>query len=330
MPAAFEQGFFVRQPAWHKLGIVLDGYPGREEAIKLAGHDFRVIERKLAVETALPDFPEGFTEFAPVEGWKALTREDNGHLLSVQRDSYAVVQNDVLWDIVDAMVNEPNVRYETAGVLKGGAVLWVMAKLDTPIVVPGDNSLVFPYITATTTHDGSGSLKALSHAVRIVCANTHGIALGQAAGAGTEYTFRHTRHVAERLQEARSVVRATAEAFIEFQELARELGVTPVTEAGVGWFLEKFVPMPSTAIITDRVAANVDEARAAVRAVLDGQTTAEAHRRTAWGLYEAGVEYLDHLRGYRTTETLFGRAILDQGRAKAKVLKLARDAALVG
>ena len=90
------------------------------------------------------------------------------------------------------------------------------------------------------------------------------------------------------------------------------------------------VSKPSTEIITDRVAANVDEARAAVRAVLDGQTTAEAHRRTAWGLYEAGVEYLDHMRAHRNVETLFGRAILDQGRAKAKVLKLARDAALVG
>jgi hypothetical protein len=32
-----EQSFFVREPAWHGLGVVLADYPGREEAMKLAG-----------------------------------------------------------------------------------------------------------------------------------------------------------------------------------------------------------------------------------------------------------------------------------------------------
>lgn len=49
MPALFETGFFVRKPAWHEQGIVLDYYPGREEAMKLAGHDFKVVERPIAV-----------------------------------------------------------------------------------------------------------------------------------------------------------------------------------------------------------------------------------------------------------------------------------------
>lgn len=45
MPAAFNEGFFVRRPAWHKLGTVLQEFPGRREAMRLAGHLFRVEER---------------------------------------------------------------------------------------------------------------------------------------------------------------------------------------------------------------------------------------------------------------------------------------------
>src|SRR5690242_8795690 len=52
MSAEFEQGFFVRVPAWHGLGTVLDDYPGREEAMRLAGHDWDIVE--LPSFTAMP------------------------------------------------------------------------------------------------------------------------------------------------------------------------------------------------------------------------------------------------------------------------------------
>ena len=50
MSALFESGFFVRKPAWHGLGVVLDEFPGREEAMRLAGHNFTVVEVDVGCE----------------------------------------------------------------------------------------------------------------------------------------------------------------------------------------------------------------------------------------------------------------------------------------
>jgi hypothetical protein len=53
MAHQFETGFFVREPAWHKLGTVLQEYPGRDEAMRLAGHGFHVSEHRVLVQHLL-------------------------------------------------------------------------------------------------------------------------------------------------------------------------------------------------------------------------------------------------------------------------------------
>ena len=59
-------------------------------------------------------------------------------------------------------------------------------------------------------------------------------------------------------------------------------------------------------------------ARAKVRAIFDGPTIPEAHRNTAYGLVQAGIEYLDHLRSYRNSDTYLGRTLLRDEPLKRK------------
>lgn len=320
MPAEFEQGFSVRQPAWHGLATVLDDYPGREEAMRLAGHDFRVIE--VPVATATPNTIGGL-DYTDVEGWKALRKDTDGGLLNIVRDTYTVVQNDVLWDVVDAIVEQPNVRYETAGVLKGGAVLWVLAWLDEPVEVPGDNSAVYPYIATSTTHDGSGGVIARTTSVRIVCMNTLAIAEAEARKSGREFHFRHTSKVHERIDAAKAVLKGVREDFASVIETFRDLAETSITEVQRERFITEFIPSPPETLISDRVARNIEEARDAVRTILNSPTQATT-AGTAYGLVQAGIEYLDHLRGWRNAETYLGRTMLRQEPAKAKLVPLVR------
>jgi hypothetical protein len=51
----------------------------------------------------------------------------------------------------------------------------------------------------------------------------------------------------------------------------------------------------------------------------------EAHKLTAYGLRLAGVEYLDHLRGFRNDNTYVGRQLLRQEPAKAKLGRLIEE-----
>ena len=328
MTAYFDRGFSVRETPWHKLGEVVEDYPGREQAMKLAGHDFTVVEHQIhrgheivGGEAA----PAALFAGPTLKGWKALVNGSNGSVLNVVRDSYAVVQNDTLWDIVDAIVDQPNVRYETAGVLKDGAVLWVLAWLDEPQTVTGDDSPIYPFCLVSTTHDGSGATQAAAVSIRVVCWNTFSAAAEEAHQSGREFTFRHTKNVMNRIEDAKLALQGIRLDNLEFLALSEELAQLKAPEAARETFITEFIPTPPEALISDRVAENIEDARDAVRAILAGNTIADAHRETGYGLFTAGIEYLDHYRRARNPETKFGRTILRQERAKDKLVSLVRS-----
>jgi len=317
MPAYFERGFFVREPAWHGMGIVLPEYPGRDEAMRLAGHDFTIVEHGLVDEVT------GERE----DGSKRLVRSDNGARVGVVNASYELVQNTVAWDIVDAVVQQPSVKYDTAGVLKGGALLWVMAFLDEPFQIHGDPSLTFPYVSASWAHDGSGALNVKSHMERIVCANTEHIAEQQSRNAGTLFAFKHTKNVMERIAIARETIAGVRTAVADFQEFANDLAMLAVSDAGVEHFVQTIRANPGDETLWSKtVLANVENDRALIRSYLNGPTC-EGIRNTAYGLVQAGIEFLDHGRKHRSDFTLLNRTILNGEPLKDKVVTIARETA---
>lgn len=322
----FHQGFMVREPAWHGMGTVLDDYPGREDAMRLAGHDFQIEEERIYV---------GATG-VHAKGWKALVKklpaelaaEDptNGAVLNVTKESYGVVQNDVAWDIVDALVGE-GAKYETGITMKGGAVCSVLAWLPEPTQVPGDDSEILPWVNVGWSHDGSSSITARATSIRTVCWNTQSASEAQGKRLGTDYTFRHTKHVVDRIEDAKLALQGVRDSHEVYMELARELAKLPVTTEQRELFVTSFIPMPPEALISERVKGNVEEARSRVRGLFDGPSIPDAHRKTAYGLHLAGVEYLDHIRGARSPETRYGRSLLRNEPAKAKLGKLIREVA---
>lgn len=329
MPAYFEQGFFVREPAWHGLGVVLDDYPGRDEAMQLAGHDFTVLERPVYVSQRDEESNESGRvrvrwAHRKAEGWKALIHGTSLDVLNVVRDTYTVIQNETGWDIVDALVGA-GARYETGLTLKDGAVCIVTALLDEPVTISGDDSVTLPYGVVRWAHDGSGSMACRSTSIRVVCANTDEASSMQAKRLGVDFTFRHTRKVHERIEDAKLAIRGIRAAHEEYVELAEELARTPITREQRELFVAAFLPIPPEALVSERVMANVEGARAEVRSLFNGPTIPEAHRFTAYGLRLAGIEYLDHLRGYRNSDTYVGRQLLRTEPAKAKLSKLIQE-----
>lgn len=323
---ANDRMYSVREAPWH-LGkgtnvTMLDAAPEkRAERIALAGHGFIVQEEDVfrvvkdradqAVLRALP-------------GWKLLSRDDTGTVLNVSRDSYEVVQNVVGHELFEALAEGARLDDGTGGTTKDGAVCYLTARLDEPYVVNGDDSPIFPYVVVTWAHDGSGSIQARTTSVRVVCWNTVSASEAQAKREGRNFTFRHTAKVMERIAEAKQVISGARTSTSEFVELANELAAIPVTDDQREEFVRLFVPKPAALVISDRVLDNINEARSKVRAIFASDTIPEFHRNTAYGLVQAGVEYLDHLRGYRNTDTYLGRTLLRDEPLKARLVPLVK------
>lgn len=354
MSADYEMGFSVREAQWHGLGEIFDEYPGREKAMHVAGHDYTVYEVQnprinLPVEllTSIADqrvdanlpavtgltFDDGGDFKVDIPNVKALLAVyDDGHmemLPSVPNKDFGIFQCKTAWDVVDALANTTNVRYETAFKLGDGTHA-VLAWLDEPVQLPGDDSPTYPWINASWGFKPGMPLSARSTFIRTVCRNTQTLAETLGKRAGVDYTFRHTKHVNDRIgdviDEASEAIRGTRAQFQEYVKYVTRLGKIQVTPSQREEFVREFIfPSDKQAALSERVLGNVEASRQKLRGIWNTPTMPEAHELTAYGLMLAGTEYLDHIRGWRNSSTYFGRSMLDHEGEKTKISKMINE-----
>jgi phage/plasmid-like protein (TIGR03299 family) len=329
-----DQMYSVREAPWH-LGsgtnvLMLDAAPETRMArIDAAGHAFTVEENDVHLRKECPAGDDGEPDvtFPKVEGWKALTRSDTGDVLNVARGSYEVVQNIVGHELFEALSTGARLDDGSGGTVKAGAVCYLSARVDEPQTVTGDDSPIYPYVVVLWTHDGSGALQARRTSVRPVCWNTISLGEAEARRSGRNFTFQHTKNVLARIEEAKRVIAGAREETAAFVELANELARMSVSDEQRERFVTTFIPKPEAEVISDQVLDNILRERAKVRAIFDGPTIPEAHRNTAYGLVQAGIEYLDHLRSYRNSDTYLGRTLLRDEPLKRKLVPMVRELA---
>jgi phage/plasmid-like protein (TIGR03299 family) len=325
MPANVESMFSVRQMPWHREGTILADYPGDwNQARKLAGLDWEPVTAPVYNVTGINE--DGSPHYEPVADWKAISRSDNGAVLSLNRDTYTLIDHAEMGEIVEAVLAQPNVKWETAGVLDRGRSVWCLALLDEPIELPGDASPTLPYLAITNRHDGTGACALRATAVRIVCANTFRAAELEGERTGTTFSFVHKSGWRSRIDEARQAVTGARTEMRRYAELAGELLAIPITPAQRHLFITEFIPMPPHGLITDRVARNVEEARKAVYLLFDSVTN-EQIAGTAYGLVQAAGEYLDHVRRAHSWETRLNRSLIRPEPLKHRALTLVREIA---
>lgn len=337
MPHYFETGFVVRRPAWHRLASVLDDYPGSwEEARRLAGLDWEPIRvpsyEFRGVNTG------GSPVYEPGDGVTGdyfedpdrvrIVRSDTGATLAVANDSYQLITHAEMGDVVEAILDQPGVKYETAGSLEEGRAVWALALLDEPVQLKGaagqDHSLTLPYLSIMNRHDGGSALRVQSTTVRIVCANTWRASELEGEQTGTVFSFRHTKHWRHKVDEARQVITGVRRDFHAYCQAASELLGITVTPQQTERFISEFIPAPPEGLTSKRVRENIEHARSALRKILRSDTTAPvAH--TAFGLVQAAGEYADHVRRARSWETRLNRSLLNPEPVKAKAARLVRQ-----
>jgi phage/plasmid-like protein (TIGR03299 family) len=172
----------------------------------------------------------------------ANVRSDTGAVLGVVGAGYRVFQNREAFDFLDALVGEGLAAYETAGALKGGRRVWLLARIPRELRPAGDD-LVLPYALLTNTHDGSMALRMIPTTVRVVWQNTLNLALGR-AGAGAGLTVRHRDSLAERVQEARAKLGLVTRRVKRFEAEAQALAGHVLSTREADAYFRSVFPVP--------------------------------------------------------------------------------------
>lgn len=335
MPAYFDTGFTVRVPAWHGLGAVLDDYPRHiDDARELAGLTWEPELVPVFQRQAVPlgVYPDGSLaereEFVEVPNARLIQRSDTkaviGHGVS---DRYVAITNKQMFEVLEALVDQ-GLKIETAGSVKSGAQVWALAYLDEPYTLPGDDSQSLPYIGVVNSHDGKSAMRAMATQVRIVCWNTIQAAYMDSQQHGKYWEFRHKGGVQDRIDEAKRAISGMRDEAHDWIRVANDLLGIQVTRYSYSAFVEEFLPAPPPGLASDRVMDNIAKARSMFHQLYDGEQNA-AVNGSALALVNTAIEYLDHARGYRNSDTYLGRTILKPEPLKAKAIQIAREVCAV-
>jgi phage/plasmid-like protein (TIGR03299 family) len=270
------EAFFALKPAWHGLGTVLDHAPTSEVAMQAAHLDWRVSLEPLQTQTlggiAVPD------NFATV-------RSDTKAVLGVVSDKYKLVQNRQAFAFLDSLIESGDMRYESAGALKGGKVVWILGRMpEDDLIAEGDVSR--RYVLFSTSHDGSAAIHAIPTSTRVVCANTLRIAIAGDKG------IRHTGDVRGKLDVARRYLSQFNAGFTLFRDQAQLLAQRRFTPEQAKEYINTLFPEVKE---FNRARSNREKKIALVRKnYANPRQNLASIKGTWWALLNSVTELVDH------------------------------------
>jgi|SRR5579884_2353833 len=275
--------FVTGEPAWHKLGTVIQKAATSAAAIKLAGLDWTV--EQWPVRAFNPDKPK---QEAGCPDRVANVRTDTKRVLGVVSRGYKVFQNRDAFDFMDALVGDKLAMYETAGALKEGRRIWMLARIPKEYRA-GKGDVIKPYVLLTTGHDGKSPVQMLATTVRVVCQNTLNLAIGE----GVALSVSHFTNLETRIGEARKKLGIIAARFDQFDdELHAMLGRQLKDNQLAAYFKAQLPETDCTSELSKKLRANVlDQLH---ENFSHSTNTLPGMKGTAWAAYNAVSQYADH------------------------------------
>jgi phage/plasmid-like protein (TIGR03299 family) len=277
------------EAAWHGLGTVVTGQPSAADAIRLACLEWQVGKTDLYIldDNGNPIVVNDNSAIIRLD----LPADDVRRVLGVCGSRYEPVQNAECFGIADALVGQGGARFETAGSLRNGKIVYMTAVLPDAMKVQDD--ILSKYLLITSSHDGSGALVCLYTPVRVVCHNTLTLAL---KGKGNRVSIRHTKSATDRMEEAKRILQGAESAFSDYGMQLLAWAQKRVSEQFATAYLKCLFPSDKTR------GSNI---RQSIYDLFSGKQRGadqDAVRGTAYGLLNSVVEWADHNRSVRKTD----------------------------
>jgi len=311
-----DEAFYANEPAWHKLGQVVKGTKTSKEAIKLAHLDWEVEQFPVVVDISKKDDLLQTTLKTDKVG---NVRTDINRCLGVVGKGYRPVQNWEAFSFLDSIVSDGNLQYESAGALRGGKMIWLLAKFPEDFWVTDDDPSR-DYILLANTHDGSSTLQIIPTNIRVVCWNTLSYAVSQAINM---YKTRHTENIMARTKMAMEVLGIMKHSQQEMQVIMKKLASQDVNTDYVTNFIDTMFPKPVVdpkSSHADIVLSRWNEKKSIVIENFESVDITKATKNTRYGLLQAVTRYVDH------TQRVNGKSDIKKAENKFKSIFFADGA----
>lgn len=294
MAHLIENMFSVKETPWHKLGVIVQDAPNAEEAIKIAGLSWNVIEQPLYRNTVEAKSQNSLNP-VKVASHKALIRDRDDSVLGVVGKNYHPLQNHEAFNFFNPFIESGLASFETAGSLQKGKLVWILAKLNKAPIEVGQGDEVNKFLLLSNSHDGTMSVRTGFTPIRVVCANTLAMAV---SNKGSQLLrVHHSKSVKANLDRVQEIINAADAKFEATAEQYRSLARKDINQNDLKKYVQTVFevhkqPHERQAQFESKMVETITKLFETGRG-----TNLKSANGTLWGLYNSVTEYLSYEAG---------------------------------
>lgn len=299
---------YVNNAPWHGLGQYMgDSAVDWEKAWTGSGLDWEVEMLNLYARPEVNSIDGIAPPLIPASDFRAINRKDVNEVLGVVRTKYQVLQNKDLFQILEPFLDDCKAVWHTAGAIKNGRWVWVLAKLPDNLVI-GKQDLIDQYLLITNSHDGSQALRMRFTPIRVVCNNTLQQALLPTEGL---VKISHIGNVTQRAGKALETLGLVRQYTNRFSEKAELMLQRNMKEDDIEVFLKQVLGMKNKGLTLsefETVGSGSMEIEAEkethgkvktlnkIKELVEvgAGTDIPGVKGSLWGVYNAVTEFVDH------------------------------------
>jgi phage/plasmid-like protein (TIGR03299 family) len=284
MPHEIESIAFAGATPWHQLGVRLT-----DEDL----YDWTRTCEKAGLNWDVELTPLVTADTQAAVAHKAVRRTSDGRILGVVGPRYVPLQNRDAFAWFTPFLEAREAALHTAGALRQGSRVWVLAKInrDPLVIAAGDE--VEKFILLSHGHDGSLAVRVGFTPIRVVCANT--LALAHGSDASKLIRLKHTKDVLDNLAQVRELTNIANQEFEATAEQYRLLARKDINQADLRKYVKRVLRVEDKEEISTRLANQIEQI---VRLFETGRgNDLPSIRGTYWAGYNAVSEYLGYERG---------------------------------
>lgn len=306
-----ESMMYVGKTPWHGLGVAIPRGQelNIEDAIKIAGLDWEVALSHIFTEDGKGDSLGILNHFVTY-------RKSDNAILGIVGSDYKPLQNRDAFKWFQPFLESGEATIETAGSLKGGTKIWVLAKICRDPLVVEKEDIIEHYVLLSNSHDGSLAVRVGFTPIRVVCNNT--LCLAHESKASQLLRVKHTSRVLENLEDIRETINLAQQEFAATVSQYKRLAAKGINSAD----LIKYVRLVFDLKERERTLAQEKIVPGVVQLFETGRGSHMAGR-SYWGAYNAVNEYLNYFRGKTQDNTLNSLWFGDSSRINKKALNIA-------
>lgn len=263
-----------RTATWNEIGCDVTQCSNMEQVLKTSGLDYTVEK-----EPVFLDLNDGV-----VVPNRYATVNSNGKIYDVVSDKFEVIQNQDAFDFVNYMGTD--ITFEKAGETAGGMV-YIIAKLPD-VDILGDTFT--PHVIFRNGFSGKYKITAAICPLRVVCQNQFNVSFKET---GNTVTIRHVANANAKLQEAREVLKKSADFMDVLNRRAQMLVSTKLSPHVLDNVLNNLFPTEGLEDMNAFKRNRIITARDAFMAAYESDDN-QNFKGTAWGIVNAYTDYITH------------------------------------